>query len=227
MNNFVIDNEPTTNPKEFIKSIQLSNFEVYLKNISVFIFLLFLYSSYSNPSKTIQYPIISPIHGDGLIKVNNNEREERKHTLKTLLSSIQYELGIVQPNSTETIVFDILNKYFDPDNVVTLTTSQIKQKFIKLLDEKDDKEYDRKRAIEIIELYIKIRDRILQPITMIYHISPIEIYICQPVYISIQNCILYVSNLIHKEKYVLFHPDVSVLENISFFIYLFILKVFL
>lgn len=155
--------------------------------------------------------------------MNNNDREQRKHSLQTLLSSIQYELGIIQPNITETIVFDILNHNFNPENVLTLTSSQIKQKFMKLLEEKN-KEYDRKRAIEIMELYIKIRDRILQPITMIYHISPIEIYICQPVYNSIQNCIIYASNLIHKEKYILYHPNVSVLENISFFYLLHIIS---
>lgn len=39
LNNFVLDNEPTTNPNEFIKSIQVSNFEMYkYKNIYIFIY---------------------------------------------------------------------------------------------------------------------------------------------------------------------------------------------
>lgn len=53
---------------------------------------------------------------------------------------------------------------------------------------------------------------------MILHVSPINIIIKPTVYKSIQDTIVHVSFVIHKSKYVLYRPTVSILENISFLI---------
>lgn len=74
--------------------------------------IIFNIRNYSNREKTIQYPILLSVHADGLMKVNNNDRDNRNHSIKTILSSIQYELGINKPSIIKNNISKITKCYF-------------------------------------------------------------------------------------------------------------------